>query len=315
MKRQDQHILNLLGRAWYARAIKERSVNFYQKALENAKTALDLFVKESSKSKFIHSVKFNIALLHFQIAETLRRSNPKFRTVQQIKDSLEGLKEGLELFRELNDLKEFNMIPKEELEQRIQLGETTMKSALERSLNEQEEFEKEQSAKIDEARKILEENELKEQERMKQEEEARRLKLEKQAEEYRKLQDEAQKLIQEREAMAISEHNVKDDSDLSDKDNEYDEEKPRQKRKRSTKTKNSGESKRRKAAKKTLSDSDEDDDDVVKKPSHNKGKKSQLSNEFIEDSDEEEAQMSGSEQNKNDDNDENNDNDDNDGLF
>lgn len=242
--------MNLLGRAWYARAIKERSVNFYQKALENAKTALDLFVKESSKSKFIHSVKFNIALLHFQIAETLRRSNPKFRTVQQIKDSLEGLKEGLELFRELNDLKEFNMIPKEELEQRIQLGETTMKSALERSLNEQEEFEKEQSAKIDEARKILEENELKEQERMKQEEEARRLKLEKQAEEYRKLQDEAQKLIQEREAMAISEHNVKDDSDLSDKDNEYDEEKPRQKRKRSTKTKNSGESKRRKAAKK-----------------------------------------------------------------
>lgn len=105
-------------------------------------------MKESSKSKFIHSVKFNIALLHFQIAETLRRSNPKFRTVQQIKDSLEGLKEGLELFRELNDLKEFNMIPKEELEQRIQLGETTMKSALERSLNEQEEFEKEQSAKI-----------------------------------------------------------------------------------------------------------------------------------------------------------------------
>ena len=98
-------------------------------------------------------------MLHFQIAETLRRSNPKFRTVQQIKDSLEGLKEGLELFRELNDLKEFNMIPKEELEQRIQLGETTMKSALERSLNEQEEFEKEQSAKIDEARKILEENE------------------------------------------------------------------------------------------------------------------------------------------------------------
>lgn len=192
---------------------------------------MDLFVKESSKSKFIHSVKFNIALLHFQIAETLRRSNPKFRTVQQIKDSLEGLKEGLELFRELNDLKEFNMIPKEELEQRIQLGETTMKSALERSLNEQEEFEKEQSAKIDEARKILEENELKEQERMKQEEEARRLKLEKQAEEYRKLQDEAQKLIQEREAMAISEHNVKDDSDLSDKDNEYDEEKAKTKKK------------------------------------------------------------------------------------
>ena len=123
---------------------------------------------------------------------------------------MEGLKEGLELFKELNDLKEFNMIPKEELEQRIQLGETTMKSALERSLNEQEDFEKEQNAKIDEARKILEENELKEQERMKQEEVARRLKLEKQAEEYRRLQDEAQKLIQEREAMAISEHTVKD---------------------------------------------------------------------------------------------------------
>ncbi|CAI4050735.1 Ctr9p SKDI_15G0160 [Saccharomyces kudriavzevii IFO 1802] len=306
------HILNLLGRAWYARGMKERSVSFFQKALENAKTALELFVKQSTKNKFIHSVKFNIALLQFQIAETLRRSNPKFRTVQQIKDSLEGLEEGLSLFKDLNDLKDFNMIPKEELEQRIQLGETTMKSALERSLNEQEEYEKEQSAKIDEARKTLEENEVKEQERIKQEEETKRLKLEKQAEEYKRLQDEAQKLIQEREAMAISDHNVKDDSDLSDNDNEYDEEKSKQKRKRSTKAKNDGGPKRRKTTKKVVSDSDEDEDDVVKKPSHNKGKKSQLSNEFIEDSDEDEAQMSGSESNKNGGNEEDNNNNDHD---
>ncbi|CAI4050738.1 hypothetical protein SKDZ_15G0140 [Saccharomyces kudriavzevii ZP591] len=306
------HILNLLGRAWYARGMKERSVSFFQKALENAKTALELFVKQSTKSKFIHSVKFNIALLQFQIAETLRRSNPKFRTVQQIKDSLEGLEEGLSLFKDLNDLKDFNMIPKEELEQRIQLGETTMKSALERSLNEQEEYEKEQSAKIDEARKTLEENEVKEQERIKQEEETKRLKLEKQAEEYKRLQDEAQKLIQEREAMAISDHNVKDDSDLSDNDNEYDEEKSKQKRKRSTKAKNDGGPKRRKTTKKVVSDSDEDEDDVVKKPSHNKGKKSQLSNEFIEDSDDDEAQMSGAESNKNGGNEEDNSNNDHD---
>ncbi|QID87852.1 protein required for normal CLN1 and CLN2 G1 cyclin expression [Saccharomyces pastorianus] len=320
-ERTRPHILNLLGRAWYSRGMKERSVSFFQKALENAKTALELFVQQSAKNKFIHSVKFNIALLQFQIAETLRRSNPKFRTVQQIKDSLEGLEEGLALFKELNDLKEFNMIPKEELEQRIQLGETTMKSALERSLNEQEEFEKDQNAKIDEARKTLEEKEIKEQERIKQEEEAKRLILERQTKEYKRLQDEAQKLIQEREAMAVSEHDVKDDrdSDLSDKDNEYKEGKPKQKKKRSSKTKNEGEPKRRKATKKVVSDSDEDEDDIIKKSSHVKGKKSQLSSEFIEDSDEEEAQMSGSENNKkgdnnNDDNNNNND-DDNDELF
>ncbi|EHN00349.1 Ctr9p [Saccharomyces cerevisiae x Saccharomyces kudriavzevii VIN7] len=267
------HILNLLGRAWYARGMKERSVSFFQKALENAKTALELFVKQSTKSKFIHSVKFNIALLQFQIAETLRRSNPKFRTVQQIKDSLEGLEEGLSLFKDLNDLKDFNMIPKEELEQRIQLGETTMKSALERSLNEQEEYEKEQSAKIDEARKTLEENEVKEQERIKQEEETKRLKLEKQAEEYKRLQDEAQKLIQEREAMAISDHNVKDDSDLSDNDNEYDEENQNRKERDPPRRKMMVDPREGKLTKKVVSDSDEDEDDVVKKPSHNKGQK------------------------------------------
>lgn len=37
------HILNLLGRAWYARAIKERSVNFYQKALGKCQNCFGSF--------------------------------------------------------------------------------------------------------------------------------------------------------------------------------------------------------------------------------------------------------------------------------
>ncbi|GAV52868.1 hypothetical protein ZYGR_0AI01500 [Zygosaccharomyces rouxii] len=321
-------LLNLLGRAWYSRATRERSLEFFQFALDNAQKALEAENARSSSvknDKFLASLKYNVALLHFQVAETLRRSNPKSRTLSTIQVAQAGLDTGLQILKELKELEGFIIIPKEELEQRIQLGETTMKSALERCVKEQEAYENEQVEKFEQAKKLMEENEQREQEKKRQEEEASRIKLEKQKEEYRRLQDEAQRIIQEREEReAISEAQV-EKSDLSDANGEGGEDKEKKgkkKRKNSTtrKSKQPTERKRRKKSqepsqepneeqpapegenesappspkepKEPKEEQDEDEDgDVVHKSGRNK--KQALSEEFIEDSDEEEAKQTG----------------------
>ncbi|SJM84954.1 probable RNA polymerase-associated protein CTR9 [Zygosaccharomyces bailii] len=297
-------LLNLLGRAWYARATRERVLEFFQFALANAQKALEAERERPSpekSAKFMASLKYNVALLHFQIAETLRRSNPKGRSLADIQSAQTGLETGLNILKELKEMGDFVIIPKEELEQRIQLGETTMKSTLERCVKEQEAFESEQAEKFEQARKLLEENEQREQERERQEKEASRIKLEKQKEEYRRLQDEAQKIIQEREEReAISESHV-ERSDLSDAEGEDGEgqDKKKKKRKPSNRKNKAGEKKRRKKnqdsqdgqAPPSPTEKEDDDGEVIRR---GRGKKKQiLSGEFVEDSDEEEAQQTG----------------------
>lgn len=287
-------LLNLLGKAWYSRGVRERSLEFFQKALMNAEMALDMEKKNSLlDKKFLASLNYNVALLHFQIAETLRRSNPKERRLVDIQDAMSGLKVGLSILKELKDLKEFLIIPKDELEQRIQLGETTMQSALERSVKEQEQYETEKSEKLEEGRKLLEENELQEQERLKREGELSRIKLEKQKEEYKKLQEEAQKSIQERENILSLEDEKNDMSDNAYENSEDAEGKKNKKKRKSTRKGTAGEKKRRKKneakeevqSEEAPSEKDEEDEDAAIHGGGRRGRKSTLSKEFIEDSD------------------------------
>lgn len=281
------YIHSLLGRAWYARGMKEKSVEHLNKSLINTTLALEEESKAEKKNiKFVASLKYNTALLQFQIAETLRRANVQDRTLAALKEALVSLTSGLDLLKEIKDIEEFNIIPKEEIEQRIQLGETTMKNALERCITEQEAYEEEQEIKLSKARKLLEENEQKEKERIAKEEEEKRIEMEKKAEEFRRLQDEAQKLIQERDANIVNE----DDVDFAE------EEEGKKKRRKNTE---GGKRKKAKASKKEADilddeeeeqppsgdDNDEDEDAVIR----TKGKKSALSNEFISDSDESSA--------------------------
>lgn len=305
-KNNKAYIMNLLGKAWYSRGAKERSLEFFQKALKNVEMALEVARQnETSQTKFSASLMYNVALLHFQIAETLRRSNSRERKLQDIHDAMEGLNVGLTYLKSLSNIDEFVMIPKEELEQRIQLGETTMKSALERSVKEQELYDLEQTHKLEEARKILEENESQKREQQRKEQEVSRIKLEKQKEEYRKLQDEAQKLIQERESMAIidDEHNQVSDGEYGSGEDNVNDKKKAKKRKPSSKTSSGGKKRRKKNEDKSservdalledtnedvganANDDDDEDDELTVDGGRRRGRKSALSEEFIEDSD------------------------------
>ncbi|BAP70608.1 RNA polymerase-associated protein CTR9 [Kluyveromyces marxianus] len=289
-------LLNLLARCWYLRALKEKSLSAVQKALAYAKQALDLELSKKN-SKMVTSYQYNVALLEFQVAELMRRSSPKERTMTDLEASVEGLEHGITLFRELLESK-LNVVPSEQLEQRIQLGETTMKKALERSIEDQKAYELEITAKMENARKVLEEQRELEAQRDAQLREEEKKKSEKLAEEYRKLQEEAQRLIQER---AAQEEEVDDEqNDDEDFAQEGDgNEKPAKKGKKGKRKAESEEKspkrKRRRGGKKIIEEDDEenedeDGDEKMSDEANGESKKRRsrpISKEFIEDSDEE----------------------------
>ncbi|CAB4253490.1 similar to Saccharomyces cerevisiae YOL145C CTR9 Component of the Paf1p complex [Maudiozyma barnettii] len=287
------YIYNMLGKAWYFRGMREKSVEYLKKSKESVKSSIETQgdealvegnEKEINKSnKYINTLKYNLALLEFQIAETLRRASGTNRTSADLKEALVGLQNGLVLLQELKDDESFVIVSKEELEQRIQLGETTMKTSLQRCISEQEVFDKQNDVKLEDARKALEQQELESRRRQEKEDEEKRIKLEKQADEYKKLQDEAQQYMLERESMLVDENNAGADSDAS-----YDSDGQKKKRKRSKSSKEPSSDKKRKHTSGSGNDNDDDDDDDVIKPSKTKhrGKKSTLSDEFIADSDE-----------------------------
>lgn len=277
------HILNLLGKAWYLRGVKEKSLECFKKSLIYAKQSMELECNKE-RSKMLDAVTFNVALLEFQVAETLRRSLPKTRTLQDLRKAASGLDSALDLLRGLIDRKT-GIVPIEELEQRLQLGETTMKSALERCIQEQKDYESEAAEKLEKARKLMEETEQKELQQLKLLEEQERAKKQKQAEEFRKLQEEARKLMEERAEMDNL-INEKDENGMLSGDDDVNEdaaEKPKKKKKRAKRVKKDQDDdapKRRKRSKKpVIGDDDEDNSDSNEVPP--------LSKEFIDDSDEE----------------------------
>ncbi|KAL3240033.1 Ctr9p [Nakaseomyces bracarensis] len=322
-------VLNLLARAWYSRGMRERSVLYFQNALQKAEASLETEKKSTFKNeRFLDVLKYNVALLHFQIAETLRRTAPMHRTADDLKAAVVGLVEAISLLKELEASEGFKTVSKEELEQRIQLGETTMKSALERSVAEQETFEVEQNKKIEDARELQAKAEADEEERRRQAAEDEKAAMEKKNEEFKKLQEEARKLMEERESFMVDE---KDVNDLSDVDGDFggDEEaaagrksskkKATRKRKRASNDTKDG----AKTSGKEGDEDEEEDDEEIKISSGRKKKKSSLSEEFIVDSDEEEMSngaVSDDENDKQDEvgsdhDDDNNDDEDDEGLF
>ncbi|CCE66317.1 hypothetical protein TPHA_0P01590 [Tetrapisispora phaffii CBS 4417] len=269
-------VYNLLGKTWYERGNKENSLSCYKKALQNAETSLKLEIESSNdleNSPKIASYKFNTVLLHFQIAEVVRRSGSKDRTVEDISSALTGLENALVLLKELKD-KSYKFIVKDEIEQRIQLGETTMKNALQRSLKEQEEYELQQTGRLEQARKLIEENELKEKNRIEKEKELEQMKIAKQKEEFAKLQEEAQKIIQERDLAIVEESDNDKDLNSADEDGEFvDKEKPKREKKSKKKT-----------SKRKADVLDDDEEVTIIRKRERNGKASTLSAEYIENS-------------------------------
>ncbi|KAG2734655.1 hypothetical protein G9P44_002661 [Scheffersomyces stipitis] len=288
---KDSRILSFLGRAWYLRASAEKNLNFFKKAIEYTELALDCSTGPGS------SIRFNLAYLHFQIAELITKQPVGQRKIDEIEAAIAGLESGVAILNELSSEDEKHPpYPKAELKARANLGSTTLLNRLNGCLEETKNSIAAIEEKIEVAKKLRKEEE-EEKERLEIERLAAvKAKEEELAKERAILQEQAQQWAEEARMNIV----VEDDEDEKLFDEESNKDKKEKKPKKVTKG-----AKKRSRKKAVIDDSEEEEEEASatdsdveasspkkrkteeSKPSSKRGgKKSSLSSEFIADSDE-----------------------------
>ncbi|KAJ5466722.1 hypothetical protein N7539_009451 [Penicillium diatomitis] len=140
---RDVQILACLGRVWQLKAKHETS-------LQAMKTALDYAQRARAVSPEAPHCQFNVAYVQNQIAQLSYTLQPHQKSVQDVEEAAEGLKEAIETFDRLSKEKH-PPYPASALEQRANMGRTIAKQ-LERALQSQKEYEEKNATKLREAR-------------------------------------------------------------------------------------------------------------------------------------------------------------------
>jgi len=277
------NILMALGRVWLMRGKKEKSLSAMKEALNYSQQALD-----ADEPQIV--LQFNVAFVQYQIAQLIFTLPVQQRTLEELERAANGLDDAIEAFRII--AKEPNPpYPRQDIEQRANMGANTMKKQLERALSEQKEYEERNRERLEKAR------EAREAEIQKREEE--RKKLEEEMEEKRRRVQEERKAMQERDremAEMRAEEERRKEAENMTTDSETGEKKKREKRKRGE---GGGGGKKKKSKKDVVETDgeaatgaeDEDGERPRKKKKRRLERRSEKQNkyksaEFIEDSDE-----------------------------
>jgi RNA polymerase-associated protein CTR9 len=142
---RDVQILACLGRVWQLKAKQEASLQAMKTALEYAQRA------QAVSPEALH-LQFNVAFVQNQIASLAYSIAPTQKTLQDVEEAAEGLKEAIDTFDRLS--KEKNPpYPASALEQRANMGRTIAKQ-LDRALQSQKEYEEKNATKLREAREV-----------------------------------------------------------------------------------------------------------------------------------------------------------------
>lgn len=197
-EKKDSRYLTLVGRAWFARASAEKSLESYLKSLEYSIKALEVGENINLK-RMIPSLKYNVAFVQFNIAQFIQKQNIAKRTVDDITKALAGLKDAIDSLNELANEK-YPPYPADILKQRASMGTNTLVNQLERAIKEQKEYEVKFEHRLKEAQEAREKERIKAEieEQKRKEEEAK--KVAQYREEYLKLQEQAKEWEREREA-------------------------------------------------------------------------------------------------------------------
>ncbi|KAL5121693.1 protein required for normal CLN1 and CLN2 G1 cyclin expression [Pleosporales sp. CAS-2024a] len=177
----DPKILACLGRAWYQRARHDRNIDSFRTALDYSKQALKIAPSDLA-------FQFNVAFIHFQIAQTINNVPEAQRTLQQVDDAIAGLMEAIESLDRIAKA-ETPPFPRNDITSRANMGRNTMVKQLERAREKQVVYEEENKGKLEQARKLREE-EIRRREEAKQKEE-------------QAIQDRRRKIIEEQERIAV----------------------------------------------------------------------------------------------------------------
>lgn len=144
----DAQLMTLLGRAWYARGMREKNLEALRQALNYSEKAFKLSPESMP-------FKFNVAFVKFQLASFVQKTPENTRTISDIEAASKGLSDAIESLKEIAQSK-YPPYPPNDLEQRALMGQNTMLKQLERALSEQKEFESKTQDKIALGKKVRE---------------------------------------------------------------------------------------------------------------------------------------------------------------
>ncbi|ODQ78049.1 hypothetical protein BABINDRAFT_163081 [Babjeviella inositovora NRRL Y-12698] len=263
----DARILSFLGKAWLLRGLAEKSLSCLSESVKYAEKAYQL--------NDLPALKFNIAYVQFQIAGFVLKMTTHQRTLKDLEDAAVGLEDAIQSMAALAK-GTHPPYPADDLQARANMGENTTRKQLADAIQEQQAFVSSAEQKLAEALKQKETEQAKLQ-KERDEQLARETKAQEQmAAERAKLQEQASEWVNEMASYV--------DGNVSDDDNKDFEAEPKKK-------------KGGKRKKKFINDSDneEESDDGAKKPRKRKEsalkpdskKRKVISNDLIEDSDEE----------------------------
>lgn len=144
---RDVQILACLGRVWLARGKQEHN-------LVSMKTALDYAQRAQSVAPDQLHLQFNVAFCQNQIAQLAYSLDTTQKTLQDVQEAADGLKEAIETFQRLATEKN-PPYPSDALKQRANMGGTITKQ-LDRAMQKQKEYEEKNAAKLQQAREARE---------------------------------------------------------------------------------------------------------------------------------------------------------------
>jgi RNA polymerase-associated protein CTR9 len=186
---RDAQVLACLGRVWLLKGKQEMS-------LAAMKTALDYARRAHAVAPSQVHLEFNVAFVQNQIASLAYSLPETQKTVQDVQDASDGLREAVESFGRIAQAKN-PPYPAGALEQRANMGKTIIKQ-LERALQSQKEYEEKNAAKLQQAREAREAEIRRREEEVRKAQEAERERKQRIAEERHQMVEEAQRLAEQR---------------------------------------------------------------------------------------------------------------------
>lgn len=183
-ERDNPQILACLARVWLLKGKAENDVVALKTSLEFSDKALNM------QPDMVH-LQFNVAYVHFQIAQMIAGLSEAQRTLDDVEEAQAGLQDAIEAFTIIaQDPKA--PYPRGSLEQRAAMGKNTMQRQLERAKIAQREYEEKNADKLAKARE-LRDAEAKRKEAIKMELER------KEAEKLEQIREERRKIIAEQQ--------------------------------------------------------------------------------------------------------------------
>ncbi|CAG8035512.1 unnamed protein product [Penicillium salamii] len=207
---RDVQILACLGRVWWLKGKQEANLAAMKTALEYAERARTVSPDQ------LH-LQFNVAFVQNQIASLAYGLQPTQKTLQDVQDAAEGLKEAIETFERLSKEKS-PPYPSAALEQRANMGRTISKQ-LDRAMQSQKEYEEKNAAKLQQAREVREEATRAREEELRKAQEVETERKKRIAEERAQMVDEVQRHAAKRaeEDRAREEAELTNDSETGDR--------------------------------------------------------------------------------------------------